>query len=114
MFNKDIRHVHHPLSDLYPFGMHVDLPGMKEANVRVILCSHYVPEAGCGNLDKSEWLFKILPWVLHGIIKTWETYNKPDDAYSKVLQSIDIINYRLLQVAPNSMQLPCQTLQSLR
>ena len=92
MFNKDIRHVHHPWSDVYPFGMHVDLPGMKESNVRVILCSHYIPEAGFGNLDKSEWLFKILRLLLHSIMRRWESYNEPDDAYKKVLQSIDQVN----------------------
>ncbi|MCY7422193.1 MAG: dipeptidase [Chitinophagaceae bacterium] len=101
MFNKDIRHIHHPWSDVYPFGMHVDLPGMKESNVRVILCSHYIPEAGFTRLHKSEWLFKILRWVLHGIMKRWESYNNPDDAYSKVLQSIDKINH---QVAAGSEQ----------
>ncbi len=101
MFNKDIRHVHHPWSDVYPLGMHIDLPGMKESNVRVILCSHYIPEAGFGRLHKSEWLFKILRWVLHGIMKRWESYNNPDDAYSKVLQSIDKINR---QVAAGSTQ----------
>ena len=101
MFNKDIRHVHHPWSDVYPFGMHVDLPGMKESNVRVILCSHYIPEAGFTRLHKSEWLFKILRWVLHSIMQRWESYNNPDDAYNKALQSIDKINR---QVAAGSSQ----------
>lgn len=110
MFNKDIRHVHHPWSDVYPFGMHVDLPGMKESNVRVILCSHYIPEAGFSILDKSEWLFKILRWVLHGIIKRWESYCNPDDAYKKVLQSIDKINR---QVAAGSTEFNAVTVSNL-
>lgn len=96
MFNKDIRQVHHPWSDIYPFGMHVDLPGMQQADVRVIWCSHYIPEAGFGKLEKSEWLFKLLRFFLRRIFAKWEIDGNKDDAFNKTLQSIDKINRQLI------------------
>ena len=94
--NKSIAEKHHPIPDILPSGMHVDLPGMKKANVQVAFCSHYVPEAGLGQLPKSAWVFRLLKKLRLNIIDKFEPPHT-DGAYVRALWSIFQLNQQIRQ-----------------
>ena len=92
--NKNINHLHYPLPDIIPSGMHVDLPGMRNADVKLIAANHYIPEAGFGHLSKSEWLFNFLKGLGLEIIDKFE----PDDtseAFNKTMLSMELLNHQV-------------------
>ncbi len=92
--NKDIAEKHYPVADILPGGMHVDLPGMQQSNVRVVFASHYVPEAGLGHLPKSQWLFKLLKKIRLNIVAKFES-DVDDNTINKTLTSFDLLDHQI-------------------
>jgi microsomal dipeptidase-like Zn-dependent dipeptidase len=93
--NKDMRRKHYPLKDVLPSGMHVDLPGMEDATVKVAFCSHYIPESGFGHLSKSKWLFRILKKLQLNIINKFEPDDHTLGAFYRAVTSIELLNRQI-------------------
>ena len=94
--NKNINHHHYPLPDIIPSGMHVDLPGMRKAEVKLIATSHYIPEAGFGHLPKSNWLFNLLKKLGLNIIDKFEPDNT-SEAFNKTMISMELLNHQVIR-----------------
>ena len=95
LFNKNIALKHYPLPDLLPFGMHMDLPGMKHSQVKVACCKHYIPESGFGNLSKAQRVFKLLLKLSPHFMNKFEPDNEPEGAYNRAHNSIELLNEQI-------------------
>jgi microsomal dipeptidase-like Zn-dependent dipeptidase len=96
--NRKIRERHNPLPDVFPSGMCVDLPGMRDAGVQVIACSHYVPEIGLLKLKKSRKLVRLLKLAGLKLLQKFEDETIEDDAFIKSLESIRLLNEQIDKV----------------
>lgn len=63
--DADLTIAHTPRPDSNRRSVHVDLPGMKQGNVQLILSFQYVPEHGLGRMANTGLLFRLLHDVLH-------------------------------------------------
>lgn len=90
--NTDISQEHRPKDDFVPGGMHVDLPGMQEGNVKVIISYQYVPEAGLRHMRNVAWLATILRKLRVKMIEKFESGDDGLDCFEKAMGGINLLN----------------------
>jgi membrane dipeptidase len=98
---NDITREHHPAPDLLPTGMHVDLPGMKESDVKVIFSYHHIPEAGLLKMPGSGKLVRLLKKLNVSILRKVEPDRVGDAAMDLVLKSIELLNEQIANAPPS-------------
>ena len=89
VFGDNITH-HHPIlfPDLLPFGMHADLHSLEKGGVKIIMCTHYLPEYEFRNATvlgiPARWLID----TFEALKKIAENRSTPDEPFNQTLRII--------------------------
>ncbi len=87
-FGHDIQKRHHPVADVLPTGMHVDLPRMIEGNLACAVSVHYIVEKGLLDANRNVLLKTILKVAtFFGV-----DINKLTEEGNVVMNTLDSIN----------------------
>ena len=95
LFKQDIGVSHKLLPDKVPSGMHVDLPGMAEAGVRVIFATHYIPESGFAKMKNTKLLYKLLEKLDPQVTFKFEPDHDGEGAYMLLSQSMTLLENQI-------------------
>jgi microsomal dipeptidase-like Zn-dependent dipeptidase len=90
LFGHDFSERHNAGSEFDPFGMHCDLPGLRDGVVNAILASHYLPEIGllrhCAPLASAAGLLKLM---CVDLVDKMESDSAPDAPFHRMIGMID-------------------------